>query len=77
MLYKNETKAVKQVGFLDVYYKTLHTPNVNAEEGMLGLAKDPDFAKNNWVYIYYSVADSAVNRLSRFTFKNDTLDQGD
>ncbi len=75
MLYKNETKTVKQVGFLDVYYKTLHTPNVNAEEGMLGLAKDPDFAKNNWVYIYYSPADSAVNRLSRFTFKNDTLDR--
>lgn len=75
MLYKNETKTVKQVGFFDVYYKTLHTPGVNAEEGMLGLAKDPDFAKNNWVYIYYSPADTSVNRLSRFTFKNDTLDK--
>jgi cytochrome c len=75
MLYKHDTKQVKQVGFLDVYYKTLHTPGVNAEEGMLGLAKDPDFAKNNWVYIYYSPADSSVNRLSRFTFKNDTLDK--
>jgi cytochrome c len=73
MLYKNETKQVKQVGFLNVYFKT-NTPGVNAEEGMLGLSKDPDFAKNNWVYIYYSPIDSAVNRLSRFTFKNDTLD---
>ncbi|MDR6941751.1 ThuA domain-containing protein [Mucilaginibacter pocheonensis] len=75
MLYKHDTQKVKQVGFFDVYYKTLHTPNVNAEEGMLGLAKDPDFAKNNWVYIYYSPADSSVNRLSRFTFVNDTLDK--
>lgn len=75
MLYKHDTQKVKQVGFFDVYYKTLHTPNVNAEEGMLGLAKDPDFAKNNWVYIYYSPADSSVNRLSRFTFQNDTLDK--
>lgn len=74
LLYKNETKKVKQVGFFDVYYKT-NTPGVNAEEGMLGLAKDPDFAKNNRVYIYYSPADSAVNRLSRFIFKNDTLDK--
>ena len=41
----------------------------------LGLSKDPDFAKNNWVYIYYSPLDSSVNRLSRFTFKNDTLDK--
>ena len=68
------TKKVKQVGFFNVYYQTLHTPGVNAEEGMLGLSKDPDFAKNNWVYIYYSPADSSVNRLSRFTFKNDTID---
>ncbi len=75
MLYKNETKKVKQVGFLDVYYKTLNTPGVNAEEGMLGLAKDPNFEKNNWVYIYYSPSDSSVNRLSRFVFKNDTLDK--
>ncbi len=75
MLYKHETGKVKQVGFFDVYYKTLHTPGVNAEEGMLGLSKDPDFAKNNHVFIYYSPADSSVNRLSRFDFKNDTLDK--
>ena len=74
LLYKNDTKKVKQVGFLNVYHKTT-VPGVNAEEGMLGLCKDPDYASNNWVYIYYSPADSAVNRLSRFTFKNDTLDK--
>ena len=74
MLYKNDTKKVKQAGFFNVYYKT-NTPGVNAEEGMLGLAKDPDFAKNNWIYIYYSPIDSAVNRLSRFVYKNDTLDK--
>ncbi len=75
MLYKHETGKVKQVGFFDVYYKTLHTPGVNAEEGMLGLSKDPDYSKNNRVYIYYSPADSSVNRLSRFEFKNDTIDK--
>jgi glucose/arabinose dehydrogenase/cytochrome c551/c552 len=74
MMYNHETKAVKQVGFLNVYWKTLHTAGVNAEEGMLGLSKDPNFAKNNFIYIYYSPADSSVNRLSRFTFKNDTVD---
>ena len=73
MLYKAATQKVKQVGFLNTYYKT-STPGVNAEEGLLGLAKDPNYAKNNWVYIYYSPADTSVNRLSRFTFKNDTLD---
>lgn len=74
MLYKNETKKVKQVGYLDVYHQT-NVPGVNAEDGMLGLAKDPEFAKNHWIYIYYSPIDSSVNRLSRFTFENDTLDR--
>ena len=40
---------------------------------MLGLAKDPDFAKNIWFYIYYSPSESSVNRLSRFTFTNVTV----
>jgi glucose/arabinose dehydrogenase/type 1 glutamine amidotransferase/cytochrome c551/c552 len=73
MLFKNDTQKVKQVGFLNVYWKT-STKGVNAEEGVLGLAKDPDYANNNWIYIFYSPIDTSVNRLSRFTFKNDTLD---
>jgi cytochrome c len=73
MMYNNNTKKVKQVGFLNVYWKT-SVPGVNAEEGVLGLNKDPNFDKNHWIYIYYSPIDSSVNRLSRFTFKNDTID---
>ncbi len=72
LLYKNETKKLKQAGFLNAYWKT-STPNVNAEEGLLGIAKDPNYSKNNYVYIFYSPADTSVNRLSRFEFKNDTL----
>jgi cytochrome c len=73
LLYNHETKNVKQVGFLNVYWKA-HVPGVNAEEGLLGLCKDPGFAKNHWVYMYYSPADTSVNRLSRFTFEKDTID---
>ncbi len=73
MLYKNDTKQLKQVGLLKVYWHA-NTPGVNAEEGLMGLSKDPNYAKNNWVYMYYSPIDSSVNRLSRFTFKNDSLD---
>jgi glucose/arabinose dehydrogenase len=74
LLYKSETKKVKQVGYLNVYHKA-SVPGVNAEEGLMGLAKDPHFEKNQWVYMYYAPADSSVNRLSRFTFKDDTLDR--
>ncbi|MEO8721768.1 MAG: ThuA domain-containing protein [Ginsengibacter sp.] len=74
MLYKNDTKKVKQVGYLDVYWRTQHTPGVNAEEGLLGIKKDPDFAKNHFIYVFYSPADTSVNRLSRFKFENDSID---
>ena len=73
MLYKQGADSVKQVLFLPVYYKTLNTPNVNAEEGILGLKADPNFEKNHFIYIFYSPADTSVNRLSRFTFENDMI----
>lgn len=72
MLYKQSTGTVKQAGFLNVYYQA-KTKGVNVEEGMLGLSKDPDFKNNHWIYIYYSPLDSSVNRLSRFSFENDTI----
>ncbi len=75
MLYKHADSGgtVKQVGYLNVYHKT-ETPNVNAEEGFLGLQADPNFAKNHYIYAFYSPKDTSVNRLSRFQFENDSLD---
>ncbi len=70
--YNNQSKKVKQVGFLNVYHKT-NAEGVNAEEGLLGMQADPDFEKNHHVFIFYSPADKSVNRLSRFTFENDTI----
>lgn len=75
VLYDHKTQNLKEVGKLDVYWKTLHTPGVNAEEGMLGLQKDPNFETNHWIYIYYSPSEKSVNRLSRFTFKDNTFDK--
>src|SRR5688572_19167436 len=37
------------------------------ERGLLGIAIDPDFASNKYVYVYYTVRTSpARNRVSRF-----------
>ena len=71
-LYNSQTKKIKQAGFLNVYWKT-DAKGVNAEEGLLGVKLDPDFAKNHYVYMYYSAPDSSVNRVSRFTLENDTI----
>ena len=73
LLYKKGDTALKQAGFLNAYWKT-NTKGVNAEEGVLGIQADPNFSKNNYVYIFYSPIDTSVNRLSRFKFVNDKLD---
>lgn len=73
MYYNNATKKVKQVAKFDLYHKS-GVPGVNAEEGLMGITADPDFAKNHYVYMYYAVADTAVNRVSRFVFKDGVLD---
>jgi cytochrome c len=45
------------------------------EDGLLGLALDPKFAENNWIYLYYSPnGDEDVQNLSRFELNGDQLD---
>lgn len=73
MLFQQDSQTVKQVGILDVYHQS-GVPNVNAEEGFMGLALDPDYEKNKFLYAFYSPADTSVNRLSRFVYDNGELD---
>ncbi|QJD87038.1 ThuA domain-containing protein [Cohnella herbarum] len=45
------------------------------EQGLLGIALDPDFENNNWIYLYYSpVGSDNEDRISRFEAKGDTID---
>jgi cytochrome c len=44
------------------------------EDGMMGITKDPNFAQNNWLYIYYSHPTRSSNILSRFVFKDGSID---
>jgi len=75
LLYSAATKELSQVALLDAYYKTLNTPGVNAEEGVMGLQKDPNYAENHWIYVYYSPSgEAAVNRLSRFKYADGNFD---
>jgi PKD repeat protein/glucose/arabinose dehydrogenase/type 1 glutamine amidotransferase len=47
------------------------------EDGLLGITLDPNFATNNWVYLYYSAqGQPTLQRLSRFTLVGDELDMG-
>ena len=44
------------------------------EDGLIGIALDPNFHKNNAVFLYYSPIGVSENRLSRFKMNGDTLD---
>ncbi|MEO8351013.1 MAG: PQQ-dependent sugar dehydrogenase, partial [Chthoniobacteraceae bacterium] len=47
----------------------------NAQEnGLLGMALDPDFAQNHFIYLLHSPKDFDGQHLSRFTMVNDRLD---
>lgn len=66
--YISESGEIEEVGFLEVY--------AQAEDGLLGLAKDPKFAENQWIYLYYSPSgEIEINRLSRFTLVEGLLDK--
>lgn len=66
-MYQAESGETSVVGELDVFPER--------EDGLMGMAKDPDFSKNNWLYLYYAPASEPVkNRISRFDFVDNKLD---
>ena len=72
-LYSPKTKRVKRIATIPV--STKYADSSQAEDGLLGLAADPHFALNGFVYMYYSPAGpEAKNVLARFHMKGDSLD---
>jgi len=55
----------------------INTFNVGTkfEDGMMGITTDPDFEKNNWLYMYYAHPERSANVLSRFVFDGAKIDQ--
>ena len=67
-IWEPERHAMRVVGWLPV--------EKNIEDGLLGLALDPAFEDNGWLYIYYSPVTTGqkFNRLSRFTYDGAMID---
>lgn len=67
-LYDAKEKQIKTIGHFNVFS--------GIEDGLLGVAVDPDFKNNNWVYFYYAVAgEKWVNHLARYELQGDVLVQ--
>lgn len=74
-LYKPQTGRVTRIATIPV--STKYADSSQAEDGLLGLAADPNFATNGWIYMYYSPAGSeAKNVLARYHMQGDTLHLG-
>ncbi len=49
--------------------------NTESERGLLGVAFDPDYSSNRFVYVYYTTAAAPIhNRVSRFTASSSNAD---
>ena len=60
--------------FLDI---TARVNDRGNEEGLLGLALDPDFESNGLFYVYYTASSPRRSVASRFTVTDDDLDLAD
>ena len=66
-LFDFATEQTKTIANLEVFYGN--------EDGLLGLAVDPNYLENNWIYLFYSKAgEESIETVSRFTLNGDQLD---
>lgn len=64
-------RIIKNGSLLPAPFVAVTTQDVG-ERGLLGIAFDPDFATNNYVYLYYTATSPTIhNRVSRFTASGD------
>lgn len=78
-LYDQQLRKTEVIATIPV--STKYNPNAKgeqgeAEDGLLGLALDPNFESTRWVYMFYSPAgNDPKNILVRYTLNGKTLDE--
>src|SRR6267378_1708186 len=71
-----QLRVIKTGSLLSTPFVSL-TVDSSGERGLLGIAFDPNFATNKYLYLYYTVPTSPIhNRVSRFTAAGDTAVPG-
>src|SRR5215212_10212628 len=71
-----QLRVIKNGALLSNPFITLSV-NSSGERGLLGIAFDPNFATNQFVYLYYTTSAAPIhNRVSRFTANGDVVAAG-
>ncbi|MBC8111244.1 MAG: PQQ-dependent sugar dehydrogenase, partial [Verrucomicrobia bacterium] len=72
-LYDPKKNQTELIGEMQVSLK--YNNGNQAEDGLLGIALDPNFDKTQWVYLFYSpVGNIPKQHISRFNFTNGKID---
>lgn len=75
-LQEGRVRVIKDGSLLSTPFVSLVVDSTG-ERGLLGIAFDPNFASNHYVYLYHTVPGSpAHNRVSRYTANGDTAVAG-
>jgi glucose/arabinose dehydrogenase len=73
---RGRLRVIKNGALLSTPFLTL-TVSSSGERGLLGVAFDPAFSTNQFIYLYYTATTPTIhNRISRFTANGDTVVPG-
>src|SRR4051812_12148194 len=65
-IWNPQSAATETIGKLEVF--------TGPEDGLLGVALDPGFMTNHWIYLFHSTPGVLENRVSRFSIVDGKLD---
>ena len=74
MVFENDEEVSEAQEFLDIRERVSDRGN---EEGLLGLAFDPDYRRNGYFYVYYSAGDPRRSVISRFSVSDEDPEKAD
>ena len=78
-VYDQDLQTIKTVAVVPTNHAYLDRdgkPVREAEEGLIGLALDPNFDQNHWIYLRYADPKEPKHVLSRFEIRNDQFVEG-
>lgn len=78
-VYDQAAESIKTIAVIPTNHAYLDSegkPVREAEEGLIGLALDPHFEQNHWIYLRYADPNEPKHVLSRWEIRNDQLVEG-
>ena len=70
-----ELRVIKNGTLLATPFVSLSVSS-SGERGLIGVTVDPNYLSNHYIYLYYTLASGANNRISRFTANGDVAVAG-